>query len=93
MSVDVQGYDKFGRALGVVFCDGKDICEWMVRNGLAIVAYSEKYKDQEQHARQNKLGIWVNQISCNPKYWKTREKGVSELIFRLMAIVVQERLI
>ena len=68
--VDVQGYDKFGRALGVVFCDGKDICEWMVRNGLAIAAYSEKYKDQERYARQKKLGIWGNQISYNPKYWK-----------------------
>ena len=68
--VDVQGYDKFGRTLGIVFCDGNDICEWMVRSGLAIVAYSDKYKVQEQHARQNRLGIWGNQVSYDPKHWR-----------------------
>ena len=74
MKVDVQGHDKFGRVLGVVFCDGKDVCKWMVREGVAIAAYSDKYKNQEFFARQEKLGIWGTQISYNPKYWKHGKK-------------------
>ncbi len=70
VKVDIRGYDKFDRALGIVFCDGKDVCEWMVRNGLAIAAYSDQYKSQERCAKEEKLGIWSNQISYNPKYWK-----------------------
>ena len=32
--VTVEDYDKFGRALGTVTCDGRDIGEWLVRRGM-----------------------------------------------------------
>ena len=74
VTVEVQGQDRHNRTLGVVFCEGKDICEYMVRHGLAIAAYSVRYKDQEQHARQNRLGLWGTQISYHPRYWRRGEK-------------------
>ena len=70
VEVEIHHYDKFGRAIGVVFCEGKDVGEWMVRNGLAIAAYSDKYRDCEYRARQERRGIWGDRISYDPKHWK-----------------------
>lgn len=39
--VTIKGYDKYGRVLGTVTCDGKDVGEWLVRNGHAIAAYGD----------------------------------------------------
>ena len=68
--VKVNGYDKYGRIIGRVFCEGKDVGEWMVRNGLAIAAYSDEYSGCERVARQERRGIWGDDVSYNPKYWK-----------------------
>ncbi len=57
-----------------MFCEGKDICEYVARHGFAVAAYSVRYKDQEQHARQNRLGIWGTQISYHPRYWRRGKK-------------------
>ena len=38
--VTVEDYDKLGRPVGVVTCNGKDVGEWLVREGHAIAAYS-----------------------------------------------------
>lgn len=70
VKVKVAGFDKFGRTLGVVFHDGKDICGWMVQNGLAIAAYDDKYKSQEHIARRKKLGVWGDEISYSPVLYK-----------------------
>ena len=70
VKVDVVGSDKFGRTLGIVFYGSKDICEWMVQNGLAIAAYDDKYKSQERLARRRKLGIWGDEISYSPVLYK-----------------------
>lgn len=70
VQVEIHDCDKYDRLIGTVFCKGKDVGEWMVRNGLAVAAYSDKYSNHEHKAKQEKLGIWGNQISYNPKYWK-----------------------
>lgn len=68
--VNVQTYDKYGRAIGIVKCDDKDVCEWMVKEGLAISAYSDKYQKQQRYARKKKLGIWGDEISYDPRHYK-----------------------
>lgn len=59
--------DKFGRLLGYVFVDGKNLNIELVRNGLAKVVLYEKrakikYRDEllsaEKEAREKRVGIW-----------------------------------
>ena len=54
--VTVQGYDKHGRVVGTVTCNGKDVGKWLVRNGHAIAAYGNKYKVVEREARPISFG-------------------------------------
>ena len=70
--VNIEGHDKFGRALGVVSCNGKDIGEWLVREGHAIAAYGDRYKHVEQEARAAKRGMWGHAVSIDPRRWRHR---------------------
>ena len=45
--VAVEGTDRFGRLLGTVTHKGSDVGEWLVREGHAIAAYSDRL-----HARR-----------------------------------------
>ena len=70
--VAVEDYDKFGRAVGVVTCNGKDVGEWLVREGHAIAAYSDRYKHAERDARQAKRGMWGHAVNIDPRQWRHR---------------------
>lgn len=57
--------DKYGRILAYVYVDGKMIQEELLSKGLARVAYlysnyqyTEKFKELESVAKENKLGLW-----------------------------------
>ncbi len=59
--------DKFGRTLGYLFVDGKNLNIELVRNGLAKVALYEKrarikYQDEllavEKEAKEKRIGVW-----------------------------------
>ncbi len=67
--VTVEDYDKFGRAVGIVTCKGKDIGEWLVREGHAIAAYSDRYANAEREARRAKRGMWSHAVNVDPRQW------------------------
>jgi micrococcal nuclease len=85
-TVDVKGWgmDKYGRVLGVISVDGKNVNLEMVRAGLAEV-YRGKvrsdfdlmpYHALEREARNLQKGIWsVGTIYVSPKVWR-EQKGV-----------------
>ena len=73
VQVTVEDYDKFGRAVGTVTCNGKDIGEWLVREGHAIAAYSERYKSVEREARSAKRGMWGHAVNIDPRAWRHRK--------------------
>ena len=70
--VTVEDYDKFGRAVGIVTCNGTDIGEWLVREGHAIAAYSDRYKSVERQARRAKRGMWGHAVNIDPRRWRHR---------------------
>ena len=70
--VTVEDYDKFGRAVGTVTCNGRDVGEWLVREGHAIAAYSDRYKHVEREARQAKRGMWSHAVNIDPRRWRHR---------------------
>ena len=70
--VTVEGYDKYGRVIGPVTCNGKDVGEWLVRNGLAIAAYGDQYKHIEHEARRARRGMWGDAEAYDPRAWRHR---------------------
>ena len=71
--VSVDGTDKFGRLLGVVTCEGRDIGEWLVQEGHAIAAYGDRYIHVEQEAREAKRGMWAHAHNFDPRAHRHRE--------------------
>ena len=72
--VSVEGTDRFGRLLGTVIYKGRDIGEWLVREGHAIAAYSDRYKHVEQAARKAKRGMWEHAHNFDPRAHRHREQ-------------------
>ena len=71
--VSVEDYDKYGRAVGTVTCNGRDVGEWLVREGHAIAAYSDRYKHIEREARQAQRGMWGHAANIDPRAWRHRK--------------------
>ena len=65
--VSVEGVDKYGRLLGSVTCRGRDIGEWLVRQGHAIAAYSDRYRHVEREARRARRGMWGHAHNFDPR--------------------------
>ena len=50
--------------------DGRDINEWLVRNGYAIAAYGEQYRRVELDAQRNQRGMWGHAAQYDPRTWR-----------------------
>ena len=70
--VSVEGMDKFGRLLGSVTYKGRDIGEWLVREGHAIAAHSDRYVHVEREAREAKRGMWAHAHNFDPRAHRHR---------------------
>ena len=79
--VDIVSYgtDRYGRTLGVVYVDGKDVNLEMVRAGLAEVYRgrpakgfdNEPYQEAEDAARMAGMGMWsLGDKYVSPKEWR-----------------------
>ena len=55
-----EGKDFYGRALGECFVNGESLSSYLVREGFAFAyrKYSNKYIEDEEYAKFNKLGMW-----------------------------------
>lgn len=74
VEVMVHEEDKFGRKIGTVFYGGKNINQFMVREGWAISAFGEQYREDEAFAYFNKKGMWRDKIAYDPRAWKHGKK-------------------
>ena len=68
--VAVVKVDKYDRAVGVATCDGRDVGEWLVRNGHAIAAYGDRYEAVERQARAEGRGMWGCAVAYDPRAWR-----------------------
>ena len=75
--VVVEDYDKFGRAVGTVTCNGRDIGEWLVREGHAKALYSDRYKRIEEEAKRSGRGMWGLAVNIDPRSWRHRSRSRS----------------
>ena len=55
-----EGKDFYERVLGECFVNGESLSSYLVREGFAFAyrKYSNKYIEDEEYAKFNKLGMW-----------------------------------
>ena len=75
--------DRYGRVLGVIYLDGKDINLEMVRAGFAEVYRGKTrpdfnlmpYHAAEREARNLQKGMWsAGTIYVSPKVWREKKR-------------------
>ena len=72
--VSVKSTDKFGHRLGIATYKGRDIGEWLVREGHAIAAYGDRYLHVEREAREARRGMWAHAHNFDPRAHRHRER-------------------
>ncbi|XAI95637.1 hypothetical protein [Microcystis phage Mae-JY22] len=75
-TVKVQTYDRYGRAVGRVFCEGVDANREQLARGLAwlYVAFAtdESLIEVEAEAREARRGLWSEPNPTPPWEWRRR---------------------
>lgn len=84
VTVESQKADKYGRTVGVVWLDGKDICLEQVSAGMAWhykqyareqhATERQSYADTEQNARVLKVGLWQDRNPMAPWVYRKSPK-------------------
>ena len=78
VSIRFKSIDNYGRVLGVVSLDGKEINLVMVQNGYAWhYSYYDKtpaYIEAEKQARAEKKGLWQDPNPINPFEYRKQNK-------------------
>lgn len=73
-----ESTDKYGRILGTIYYQGKDINLQQVKDGYAWVYrhYSKKqdYIKEEEKARQERKGLWADKNPINPYDFRRKYK-------------------
>ena len=56
-----EGKDTYKRTLAECFVDGESLSKFLVRSGYAFayLKYSDKFIEDEEFAKENKLGMWA----------------------------------
>lgn len=79
VTVKKTGDDRYGRTLGVVMADGRDINLWMVESGWAwhFKRYSkdERLAAAELRAREARIGLWAGENIIAPWEYRARQKA------------------
>ena len=74
VTLDVQGTDRYGRQIAVVYLDEQNLNQWLVQSGHAW-EYDQYSKDPalgrlEREARQAERGLWSKADPVPPWQWR-----------------------
>ena len=63
--------DRYKRFLATCYKGKVNLNKWLVRNGYAVAykRYSKDYVKDEEHAKENKLGLWEGPF-IRPEKWR-----------------------
>ena len=74
VQIQFRSYDRWGRTVGNVFCDGKSVNEMLLVEGLAwhFIKYDNNpgWSELEKKAREKKLGLWSIPNPVPPWEWR-----------------------
>jgi endonuclease YncB( thermonuclease family) len=76
-----RGTAKYTRVIGLVYLDGKSVSEEYLEQGMAwwyrpFVFFERGYKNLEDLAKQNKIGLWAHSDSVPP--WEFQQTPIAE---------------
>ncbi|WP_270976110.1 thermonuclease family protein [Campylobacter helveticus] len=76
VKIIVENQDKYGRLVGTIYFNNKDINKEMVKNGYAWAyeEYSTKYLAQQADAQMFKLGLWKSGRAIKPSEFRHRNR-------------------
>ena len=78
VTVRYKAVDRYGRIVGVVYCDGVEINLVMVQNGYAwhYCHYDKtpEYIQAEKQARTDKKGLWASPVPVNPYEFRKQKR-------------------
>jgi len=91
--IQVTGYDRYGRVLGRVYLDNRDINRELVNEGHAW-AYRQYLTDQdflasEARARDQHLGLWASAKPIPPWDWRRDKREAAPTIEPLTTASLQ----
>ena len=75
VGVAVVERDQYGRTVGTIYLDGKDINRAMVQRGYAWwyrrhAKYERPLQEAEKYAQSQKLGLWADPDPVPPWEWR-----------------------
>ena len=70
VEVQASDIDIYGRVVGTVWFDERDINREMVLEGFAHSCYGRQYRREEHYARRFKRGFWSCQEMTHPAEWR-----------------------
>ena len=80
VQVIYRGRDQYGRIIGKLVADGKDVNldqvrtgnAWVYRNYLRDLQPGDKnlYLNAEENARAKRIGLWADPNPQNPRDWR-----------------------
>ena len=81
VEIEVKNRDRYGRSVAVVYVNGKNVNQEMVRTGNAwwYYEYDKKDTDMEQlqaNAKKNKLGLFAKRGAVEP--WSYRKETTAQ---------------
>lgn len=76
ISIISKDEDQYGRILGIVKFEGKDINKIMVSSGhaWAYTHYSDLYARDQTLAKERKIGLWNNKKPLEPYKWRKQNQ-------------------
>ena len=74
----LEGKDKYNRHLGTCYVQGRNVNEWMVRNGYAWSYWTSQYRGQEELAQRQRKGVHRSRSALRPQQWR-RKRGSANL--------------
>jgi endonuclease YncB( thermonuclease family) len=80
IKVEILGYDRYDRALAVVYADGKSVNEIMVKAGYAWVfekycnrEFCDEWTTYQDEARRSSMAIWSSEKPIPPWEWRLQK--------------------
>ena len=82
LSVEVKNKDRYGRTVAVIYTDGKNVNEEMVKTGNAwwYQEYAKKdaqFEEYQENAKQKKLGLFSRKGYTEPWNYRKEKKAAA----------------
>ena len=87
VTVETHGTDKYGRTLGTVFVDGRNVNQEMVSEGMAwwyeqFSKHAKELAEAQENARSAGRGLWADKGPVPPWEWRRAEKARGKVQLR-----------